>query len=1083
MKNSVLVVDEGDTPGIERIAVEDVLAPGYYWRLKDDFKVPNPHHKGYTTTLHAGDVHLLLDIFEHEGVPHTAIILEHPRDGGEDEYRILIADFLTNFEPAQDAEVVRKTETDEIMASVAAMQQEMAAAQDNPLALPGVQKAVDDALEELNQKLRAEVVATQADTEKREADLRRVHRRAARRSQEAGNPLVVRSVTVSDNIGLIIDGGINSEGLKDLNVEARKRIAMAQATSDWLTKRGQDVAKVIKGIAPYYAEKGRVALARASKTIHYVKRINEGLHSLKLYTGDGIDVIPVTEGEGAHTDLPLTLVQGKRFMDEELAVWADVDERFDWTSKERFFDELKTTPELVAQVFPTRRCVVSMAVTVRRVEYNSKMSAFERMRNDIQNKMVFLLVRNGDNISVVYSTEPSHEAAARLFPKQSEVEGVFRGIDGTKIGLQDVAFGQAAEVFDDLALHYKRFLILLCGLDHRLKLFGDFYPAYNTLQFMSLEFQGRYFHFLEDDDPAKLLGDDVEPVANWITRCNKAVVSGSRIVVVSGSGMRDSSPGLQRLVNMDVSKAELGRHFVVAASKGRHFINVPVSGRYQEGSRTAVIWLDGPNAGNTSDWFLCMDQIRLKPLRHYIYSRIHRHYNIAWIRTFKRAEAVIAAEQAEQKPLRDYLVAAALESGVLAAGEVQEAMEAALSTWRSARRGADAPRVDDTKAVNELLTLMYPSDRIAAGTEQWIAELLESTGATPLQLCRSAKNKLVLYVEANQADREPYAHGVDWGWVKRLILEVKKSRVAVVSESMVWLLKDKPDASEVVMRQWPALQAWLHAGDQPCQLKCLELVKQQMAVASSEFASMLAQGRGQPTRAGIEDDFLETVIRSSLKASANDRIIVVVPVGVIQAKPERPVRFLYAKTTAALFVNRYASPEQWAVYVRRVLKGSRQREAHICSHAMWWSLVQTAKAVKGWVHSENAQEWGTPANLTFDGHAPGGIRRRDRRSVFDYASSTRAQRRAAGGMPRHSSERHTLSWNRRIDTLLGLAPHLRRNFYAEKRRWRWADSDRDTDKRFTPPAPIYELSELVWDGVKQRSVANRYFSTTTPKAQ
>jgi len=1083
MKNSVLIVDEGDTPGIERIAVEDVLAPGYYWRLKEDFKVQNPRHQNYTTTLHAGDVHLLLDIFENEGTPHTAIILEHPRDGGEDEHRILIADFLTHFEPAPDAEAVRKLETDEIMASVAAMQQEMAAAQDNPLALPSVQKAVDDALEELDQKLRAEVMATQAGTQRREADLRRVHRRAARRSQEAGNPLVVRSVTVSDNIGLIIDGGINSEGLKDLNVEARKRIAMAQATSNWLTTRGQDVAKVMKGIAPYYGEKGRVALARASKTIHYVKRINEGLNSLKLYTGDGIDVIPVTEGEGAQTDLPLTLVQGKRFMDEELAVWADVDEKFDWTSKTRFFDELKTTPALVAQVFPTRRCVVSMAVTARRVEYDRNISAFERMRNDIQNRRVFLLVRNGDNISVVYSTEPSHEAAARLFPRQSEVEGVFRGIDGTKIGLQDVAFGQAAQVFDDLALHYKRFLILLCGLDHRLKLFGDFYPAHNTMQFMSMEFQGRYFDFLEDDDPAKLLGDAVEPVANWIARCNKAVVSGSRIVVVSGSGMSDSSPGLQRLVNMDVSNTKLERPYVVAVSKGHHYINVPVSGRHRESTRTALVWLDGPNAGKTSDWFLCMDQIRLQPLRHYIYSRLNRHHNVAWIRTFKRAEAVIAAEQAEQKELRDYLVAGALESGVLAVGEVQEAMEAALSTWRAARRGAGAPGVDDTKAVNELLTLMYPSDRIAAGTERWIAELLESTGATPLQLCRNAKNKLVLYVEATQADREPFTSGVHWGWVKRLVLEVKKTRVAVATESMVWLRKDKPDASEVVMRQWPALQAWLHSGDQPCQLKCLELAKQQMAAAGSEFASMLAQGRDQPTMAGIEVDFLETVIRSSLKASSNDRIVVVVPVGVIQVAQEGPVRFLYAKTTAALFVRRYASPEQWAVYAKRVLKGSRQREEHICSHDMWWSLVQTAKAVKGWVQSENALEWGTPANITLDGYAPGGLRRKDRKSFFDHASTTRAQRRAAGGMPCHKSERHTLSWNRRIDTLLGLAPHLRRNFYVEKRRWSWADSDRDTDKRYTPPAPIYELSPLVWDGVKQRSVANRYFSTVTPKSK
>lgn len=39
-----------------------------------------------------------------------------------------------------------------------------------------------------------------------------------------------------------------------------------------------------------------------------------------------------------------------------------------------------------------------------------------------------------------------------------------------------------------VALHYYRFLILCCGLDHRLKLFGEFYDPQDRLSFVSMAF-------------------------------------------------------------------------------------------------------------------------------------------------------------------------------------------------------------------------------------------------------------------------------------------------------------------------------------------------------------------------------------------------------------------------------------------------------------------------------------------------------------------------------------------------------------------------------------------------------------------
>lgn len=1089
---NLTTVTAGDTDDLQRIAAENVLAPGYYWRLKRNLEVPIPNWKDRSWTLYAGDVHLLLDIFEFEGTPHTAILLGHPRNGSNSHYRILIADFLANLEPATDADSVRATEQAKIMQEVADMQSEMAQAQENPLALPGVQEAVEESLEEFTRKMEAEVAASQQDHVQRIADLRRIHRRAARRSSAAGNPLVARSVTISDQVGLMISGGIDSEGLQELTVEARKRIVIAETTSKWLIKRSEKLADKLKCLTPYYAEKGQVALARAKKAISYVKDITQGLTSLKLYTGDGVDVVTILEGAHAPASEPLTLVQGKRRMDEELAVWANVDDDFDWTHQGRFFEALKTNPSLVDQVFPASRCVVSMAVTGRDIYYSSRdTTPWQRVMNQIRNRAVFLLVRDGQNIHAVYSSEPSHEAAARLFPTQKEIEEPFRGIDGSTIGLQDVAFGESAERFDDIALHYKRFLILLCGLDHRMKLFGEFYPPETALQFMSLGFQQRYFSFLEDDNDERLIGDGMEPVSKWIERCNTAVRSGSRVITSLDGHLTAASPQLTRSRSEKLCQSRMTVQLVVAREKGHHYISVPTESRYGRGRGQASVWLDGPSSTESRDWFLCMDLVRLATVQRYIYSRLNRTRNISWLRAFKRAEAILLEEQQQQAALREVLARAALDNGVLAAGEVVEAIELALATWRAARRGSDAPAATDTKAVHELLTLMYPNDRIARSTDQWVARLIADLGAAPLMLCRTGKTRLVLYVEATPLDREPYADGVHWGWVKRVLIDVLKTKLSVASQSLVWLQKGKPNAAETVMREWPRLQDWIQEHAEPCPLRWLSEAKTTIAAHAAKLGPILAQGRSRPARAGIEEGFMSDLLRDAKSQfeplKYYQHMHFTVPLGVTQQKVRAPVLFLYATCNAAQFVHRYGTKSQWDTYKKSVFCGHDRYSTRSLAEPFKWDLLETKepvrRAVVRWVQVRSVDtKWNT-----VNSHYSGGVKRSERASSF-HENSTRATRRANGGAPRHTRATLVLSWNRSIESLLGVAPHVRRLFYAQvnsrvNRVGFSLDDSYDEarkaerNRKFEPNPPRHHLSPLIWDAVSGRSNANRYFST------
>lgn len=1072
MQNQIVVQSDLDNEGFGQIESEDVLAPGCYWRLKSDLKLPSERSNGPSYLLHKGDVHLLIDIFEHDGAPHTVIILCHPRDGSNQEYRVLISDFIAYFEPEKDADAVRAKEQAQIMMDVSSMQSEMAQAQINPLALPDVRDAIDQAVEAFERSMVAEVASMEKDEVIRTADIRKLHRRAARRSSAAGNPLVVRTVAISDQVGQLISTGIDSEGLKDLTIEAKKRIAMAEATSKWLTQRASQMGELLKGLTPYYAEKGRVALARSSKAINYVKDITQGLKSLKLYTGDGVDVVAITEGVSAPAMQKLTLVQGKRYMDEELAVWADVDESFDWKSQNLFFETIKNSPSLVNQLFPTERCVVSVAVTRRTIQYDRNLPEYEKVISEIKNRYVFLLARDGENIHAIYSTEPSHECARRLFPTSQEVSNPFRGIDGSTIGLKDVSFGKSVERFNDIALHYKRFLILLCGLDHRMTLFGDFYPRDSALQFMSLEFQNTYFDFLEDDDHNRLIGSSMEDVDSWINRCNKAVRSGSRIVISSGSGLMGSSPQLKRLHNMTVKVHRLPDFLVATRTKTNHSISVPIESDYNSEKGFATAWLDGIDSDTHKNWFLCMDLVRVEQVRRYIYSRTSRAGSISWIRTLKRAESILTSEEVSQKELHAALFKAATENEILTPDEAHEAIHTALATWRAARRGESAPSVDDTKSVHELLTLMYPSDKIENATQEWLSALVAEMGATPLMLCRTGRNKLVLYVQASEEDKAPYAQGVHWSWVKRLVIDVLKSKLSVKSSSLVWMEEGKSNPAEIVVRQWSELPAFLNKCPSPCDLKWLKSAKESIAQVEVLLGEALAQGRARPSRSGIDESLFQDIIQNASRAfrSANHfhHVSVALPIGVYQADPKMPAKFLYAKSRAAKFIENYGTQAQFENYKSYVL-GHKMNIEKAMMVDFKWVMIETEVPLKNIV-MEHDSKWNSTEKSKIKSHESGGQSRKSRGIGFMQRGSTRAMRRAEGGSPRHESAEFMLSWNRATEALVGTAPHLKRNFYKENM------SHFGLLRKYESMKVTSHLSNLIWDHGKSRSIANKFFS-------
>ncbi|MDA4822358.1 hypothetical protein NY478_25350, partial [Enterobacter hormaechei] len=113
-----------------------------------------------------------------------------------------------------------------------------------------------------------------------------------------------------------------------------------------------------------------------------------------------VTVVDIAEGEPADSSIPLTLCQKKLVVDEELSAWCDIDEHFDFRRLSAFHKALKDNPGLVEQIFPTERCVLVMVTTRRFIDYGDTWANSEYNE---KNSIVFLMVRNGQNIKQIYS--------------------------------------------------------------------------------------------------------------------------------------------------------------------------------------------------------------------------------------------------------------------------------------------------------------------------------------------------------------------------------------------------------------------------------------------------------------------------------------------------------------------------------------------------------------------------------------------------------------------------------------------------------------------------------------------------------
>lgn len=790
----------------ERIERYQALSPGQYWRASREIAEQG---------IASGLVLLLQSIRWVDDKPHTIILRPHPTmigkrcnyvcqgEGGKetthrvsyDEHRFLLADFLDAFEHEPDASEIRAGELAQIQRTVSDLQRELVTAQASPVVLASI------ALKE------AEVRDSKSNGGDQEREL-------------TGTQSYALARTGDGTLIAALRGGITPSAVQNLRDAAQREHSLATIQANWIQAKTTAISTAIAAMAPFYEEQAAAALAQTEDVRDYVGRVMQGIESLDLYLGKGVEIQSVREGDSAPASEPLTFVQRKLLMDEEFAVWADIDHRFDFSNEDKFFESLATEDGMVRQIFPTERCVLVMATTRRYIDYGNIAS---NMMNNAENKRVFLLVRNGGNIYRIWSPVESHLGAARLFPSRDEQERIFKGLDGTAIRFEDVAYTDSLAKHDAFALHFKRFLLLACGLDHRLQLFGSFYPGAPTLDFVSIGFQERYCRFLHDDVGGAVIGQSRQPWEQWLVEQNASVVAGSRVLfnwreVMDPETAPSACAGSifnERFDRRYEPEAHLG--VAVVYRNGRElFVDVEVIGEtratFKKRRFTCKVNLTKYLARHwTPDEipFICLDKADPEDLAWYIQNRASRANHLQYIRMFKAALRFVVAERATEQPSRDWLFQAMEDGRVGDAAQRYALVNQAIQTWRAGHRGHSLPDLTSSgrdaatarKAILEQLHLLAGEGSIdVARVEQHVLSL----GLTPLRLAFAGRGNLVVYAapSASEVDDrlEPHA------WVHRIVLN--RSKHGFSTRSQQWTVLPAQSVSENLIHEWSDAGKW-----------------------------------------------------------------------------------------------------------------------------------------------------------------------------------------------------------------------------------------------------------------------------------
>ena len=760
-----------DHSSVEKMNNEVFIQAGNYCVAFNDISI---EHNNKTLLIPKNEVLLIRSLKLAHDIVHSVVVSTHPRHHEDTNYpsthSFLFEDFCDKFKVISSADglEVRKKEMQEIQNLANQKQQELFDIQSNP------------------QKLAAIVMGIYS-----------------RRIEHKDNSFFNSSGEI--NAVSVIESGLTKDKIEQLRQSATQTQDLLKIQTDWMMEKQKEIQNIFSQILPYGSELAASQKASMQEINRDIETRQEGIKTLELYLGENIEVFTIKKGNSADSSIPLTMLQETLFADAELSLHRYDAVNFDFENRHILWDEFNNQ-SFVDQIFPTQRCVVLMRSNAVAKDYGH---AYVNAKRNEDNMSVFLLVRDGENLYALFSPISSHLKAARLFPSKDQInQHLFKNNGKISINIDDLEYSDALSQMETEILHFKRFLILISGLDHREKLFGHFYPQDEAYNFFYPEFQDKYFNFIHDSDGEGMLPrmEESRPtVSEYLKAANSKIKVGSRVFVFThGLINEDNCPACYSERNAEVRKKAhpVNDYEVVVVSKDAKglFVKIPVINYRTDREFDATTYIQS-NLLEKFSTLICLDGLIQEDLDFYIKSRVHRLNFFNYIELFKNVKDFVDFQYKGYEETIDYLQNAIQhipDNQFKADFERNLVVRQTLNTFFAASNGC--PHIDAQKNEELLYQLnLRASPSFRAKYIDLANNAVDMLSVSPLRLTVDSEGSMWLYTTLEQSElKNEFEPNV---FARRCSFTVNKSGKVKIKLSKIVLI-DQSENEEYIVHDW-----------------------------------------------------------------------------------------------------------------------------------------------------------------------------------------------------------------------------------------------------------------------------------------
>jgi hypothetical protein len=501
-------------------------------------------------------------------------------------------------------------------------------------------------------------------------------------------------------------------------VRIERGIALLEARSAWVKGKTDEMQHGMKIVQSYQEERVAQTLAGISGQRKMAEDLLRNVHTMRLFLGEGVEVDTLLQGASAPASEPLHLMQRMLYLDEEIFVSSVMDEGFHSGNMRDLPHLLSENPDLLERMLPHPRCVAIARIRRKSRDFETPknlIEVFSLIEKDQQDKFVQIVIRDGENVHMVMADEETSRAQ-RLFPSGAEIDAIFtdrsrydwdkRAYQTREITPFDIEYSDKRGEHDQRALFYKRFLIILWGLQERKGVFGPFIaPDTNWLEETT---HTRHFRFIHDEE--NVLTDGLRPVSAWISEMNAWIRPGSQVIVQGNRIMTpDTAPtayssdrgagGYER--HRDRQAANRVDELIVGRRGAELVVQLPTEQGYRDRRMNTPVRLREADGTVVNSGALCLDRADAKTLRRYINSRQERASYLSWLALFMAALPIVEARESADRGVVDRVSRAR--------PDLLEALPGAVQMMREATKGELGPDHD--------VRVVWLADRLARAAD------------------------------------------------------------------------------------------------------------------------------------------------------------------------------------------------------------------------------------------------------------------------------------------------------------------------------------------------------------------------------